>query len=142
MNKVILIGRITKDIDLKYTESNKAVASFTLAIDRTFGEKKETDFINCCIWGKQAENLKKYCGKGSQIAVDGRIQTRNYDDKDGKKVYVTEVVAENIQFLDNKKDNQEVGQDIPQPSQPSQQEEDPFQSFAEQMKITDDDLPF
>lgn len=104
MNKAILVGRITKDIDLRYTNENKAVASFTVAVNR---DKEHSDFINCVTWEKQAENIKKYCAKGSLIAVEGRISTRSYDDKEGKKIYVTEVVTSNVQFL-GKKEGQAI----------------------------------
>jgi single-strand DNA-binding protein len=103
MNKFIGIGRICKDIELAYTQDGKAVAKYTLAIN---GYNDTTDFLNCVTWNKQAENLKKYCGKGSQIAVEGRVSVRNYENKEGKKVYVTEIVTNNIMFLDSKKDGQ------------------------------------
>jgi single-strand DNA-binding protein len=121
MNKTFLIGRITKDIELKYTQSNKSVASFTIAVNKY---PEGADFINCVVWDKQAENLKKYCGKGSLIAVDGRISTRSYDNQEGKRVYVTEVVANSIQFLDTKKE--EIG------IKPEDIESDPFADFGEE----------
>ncbi len=102
MNKVFLIGRLTKDPDLRYTPSNVASATFSLAVNRNFTNQngvREADFINIVMWRKQAETAKKYLTKGSLIAVEGRIQTRNYDGQDGKKVYVTEVVADNFEFL-------------------------------------------
>ena len=102
MNKVVLVGRLTKDMELKYTQKGTAVASFTLAIDRRFKSQtgeKETDFINCVAWDKVGETASKYVGKGSQIGVAGRIQTRSYEAKDGGKRYVTEVVAEEIEFM-------------------------------------------
>ncbi len=106
MNKVFLIGRLVKDPELRYTESNIAVATFSIAVNRNFANQngeRETDFINIVVWRKQAENVKNYLTQGSQVAIDGRIQTRSYEDKDGQKRYVTEVIAENIQFLDTKK---------------------------------------
>ena len=102
MNKVVLVGRLTKDMELKYTAKGTAVASFTLAIDRRFKSQtgeKETDFINCVAWDKVGETASKYVGKGSQIGVAGRIQVRSYEAKDGGKRYVTEVVAEEIEFM-------------------------------------------
>ena len=108
MNKFIGIGRITKDIELAYTQDGKAVAKYTLAIN---GYNDTVDFLNCVTWNKQAENLKKYCGKGSQIAVEGRVSVRNYENKEGKKVYVTEIVTNNIMFLDSKKDGQAPRED-------------------------------
>ncbi len=109
MNKVFLIGRLVRDPELRYTSSNIPVATFSLAVNRNFtgqNGERETDFINIAVWRKQAENLQKYCSKGSQIAIDGRIQVRDYEDQNGQKRYVTEVVAESIQFLDTKKQDQ------------------------------------
>jgi single-strand DNA-binding protein len=105
MNRVTLVGRLTKDPELRYMQSEKAVVNFTLAINRPFTNQngeREADFINIVVWNKQAENAKQYISKGSKVAVCGRIQTRNYDDKDGKRVYITEIIADNIQFLDSK----------------------------------------
>lgn len=108
MNKAILMGRLTKDPELRYTNTNnKAVCSFTLAIDRRFsrqGEEKQTDFIPVVAWEKTGEFCGKYFQKGRQVAIVGRIQTRSYDNNEGKKVYVTEVVAEEAYFADSKKD--------------------------------------
>lgn len=103
MNRVILVGRLTKDPDLRYTPNGVAVATFTLAVNRAFANQqgeREADFINCVIWRKQAENVANYLKKGSLAGVDGRLQTRNYDGQDGKRVYVTEVLAESVQFLE------------------------------------------
>ena len=108
MNKVILIGRLTRDPELRYTSSNIATASFSLAVDRNFTNQngeREADFINIVVWRKQAENCKNYLTKGSQVAIDGRIQTRSYDGQDGQKRYVTEVVADNVQFLGTRANN-------------------------------------
>ena len=105
MNKVLLIGRLTRDPELRYTGSNRAVTQITIAVNRNFTNQngeREADFINVVVWDKAAENLKKYVGKGRMVAVEGRIQTRNYDNNEGKKVYVTEVVAQNVQFLDSR----------------------------------------
>ena len=110
MNKVCLIGRLTKDIELKTTQSNVKVANFTLAVNRRFvkeGQEQTADFINIIAWGKTAEFCDKYFGKGQQIGVSGRIQTRTWDDDQGKKHYVTEVVAEEVDFADGKKTNSE-----------------------------------
>jgi len=107
LNRVILIGRLTKDPELKYTPSGTAVATFTLAVDRMRANangEREADFIPIVVWQKQAENCANYLGKGSLAAVDGRIQVRNYEAKDGTKRYVTEVVAESVRFLDKKGD--------------------------------------
>ena len=97
INTVVLTGRLTKDIELRRTTSGKTCTSFTLAVNRN---KQETDFINCVAWNNLAELLEKYTRKGSQIGVDGRIQTRNYDDRNGKKVYITEVLVNSISFLE------------------------------------------
>ena len=102
MNKCILIGRLTKDPDLRYTQSGTAVATFTLAVDRPFSKEKETDFIPCVVWQKQAENCANYIGKGSLVAVSGRIQVRSYEAKDGGKRWVTEIIAEQVKFLDRR----------------------------------------
>jgi single-strand DNA-binding protein len=104
MNKCILIGRLTKDPDLRYTQSGTAVATFTLAVDRPrrSDSEKETDFIPVVAWGKTAENCANYIGKGSLVAVEGRIQVRTYEAKDGGKRWVTEVVAGAVHFLDKR----------------------------------------
>ena len=139
MNRSVIVGRLTKDVDLRYTQNGKAVGNFVLAVNRPFRNQQtndyDADFINCVAWGKQAENLAQYMKKGSQVGVDGRIQTRTYEDKDGKTVYVTEVVADNIQFLESKKSNN-------QNNEPQQQENNPFESDAEPIDIDDSDLPF
>ncbi|MCH1626771.1 single-stranded DNA-binding protein [Fredinandcohnia quinoae] len=108
MNRVVLVGRLTKDPELRYTPSGVAVATFTLAVNRTFTNQqgdREADFINCVIWRRPAENVANFLKKGSLAGVDGRIQTRNYDGQDGKRVYVTEVVAESVQFLEPRNAN-------------------------------------
>lgn len=103
----MLIGRLTKDIELRYTQSNKACASFSVAINRPYknGEEKQTDFINIVVWEHLAENLNKYTSKGSLLGIEGRLQTRTYEASDGKKRVITEVLASNIQFLDTKREN-------------------------------------
>ena len=102
MNSVSLVGRTTRDPELRYTGTGKAVTSFTLAINRTFSKSDEADFINIVTWEKTAENVANYVKKGHQVAVAGRIQSRTYDDKDGKRVFVTEVVANEVHFLEPK----------------------------------------
>ncbi len=107
LNKIILIGRLTKDVELRYTESGKAVANFTLAVDRPFKKaqgEKEADFIRIVVWGKQAENCANYIGKGRLAAVEGRLHIRSYDGNDGQRKYITEVVAETVEFLDKPKE--------------------------------------
>ena len=116
MNKVQLLGRLTRDVDIKYTQTNNtAVASFSLAVNRRFakeGEERQADFINIVAWGKTAEFCSKYFRKGMQIALVGRIQTRNWEDDQGQKHYVTEVVAEEVYFADSKKESQEPQSDM------------------------------
>lgn len=105
LNRVVLVGRLTKDPELRYTPSGVAVATFTLAVNRTFTNsqgEREADFLNCVIWRKQAENVANFLKKGSLAGVDGRLQSRSYEDQSGKRVYVTEVVAESVQFLEPK----------------------------------------
>ena len=151
MNKVCLVGRLTKDPELRNTTTGRGVCQFSIAVNRTFTNQngqREADFINCVVWDKQAENLAKYMHKGSLISVDGRIQTRNYDDKDGKKVYVTEVLAQNIQFLESKGTSNMVD-NLPEPPMEQENitetvnvEKDPFESFGESIELSDNDLPF
>ncbi len=115
MNNLVLIGRLTKDPELKFTPGNgTAVATFTIAVDRKFSKdgQKEADFIPIVVWGKTAENTANHTCKGKLIAIKGHIQTRNYDAKDGTKRYVTEVIAEEVKFLEwaNSKNNQDFNQ--------------------------------
>lgn len=108
MNVVILIGRLTKDVELRYTQAGKAVATFTLAVDRPFTNQageREADFIPVVVWGKLAEHCANYLGKGRQAAVEGRMQTRFYEDQNGQRRRVTEVVANSVQFLDRAKES-------------------------------------
>lgn len=112
MNRVNLVGRLTADPTLRYTPNGVAVATFTLAVTRRFANAenvREADFINCVAWKKTAENVANYLKKGSKVAVDGRLQTRNYEGQDGRKVYVTEVVAEFVDFLDSPNSNNNNG---------------------------------
>lgn len=111
LNKVILIGRLTKEPELRYTPAGQAVASFTLAVNRPFTSQngeRQADFIPIVVWRKAAENCAQYLGKGSMVAVEGRIQVRNYEGKDGQRRYVTEVIADNVRFLDSRKNGQET----------------------------------
>ena len=161
MNKVVLIGRLTRDPELRYTSSNIPSARFSLAVDRPFTSQsgeRETDFINIVVWRKQAENVKKYITKGSLVAVEGRIQTRNYEDKDGKRVYVTEILANNISFLDSKGTNTSSNDFNSLPEPPREDsvssssnmnnmetvsvDKDPFEAFGDSIEISDNDLPF
>ena len=108
INNVVLVGRLTRDPELKYTASGNATATFSLAVNRNFTNaegEREADFINCVIWRKPAETLANYAHKGTLLGVTGRIQTRNYENQQGQRVYVTEVVAENFQLLESKNSN-------------------------------------
>lgn len=120
MNKVILIGRLTKDVELRYTQTNNtAVASFSLAVNRKFvkpGEERQADFFNIIAWNKLVENISKYLFKGNQVAISGRLETRSWDDPNGQKHYVTEVIAEEIDFIGSKnKQNNEAILNSPTP---------------------------
>ncbi|MFC6169461.1 single-stranded DNA-binding protein [Loigolactobacillus jiayinensis] len=105
INRVVLIGRLTRDAELRYTSGGAAVASFTLAVNRQFTNRngeREADFINCVMWRKSAENFTNFTHKGSLVGIEGRIQTRNYDNAEGQRVYVTEVVADNFSLLESR----------------------------------------
>ena len=142
MNSICLVGRLTKDVDLRYTPSNVAVATFTLAVNRTFKNEngdREADFINCVMWRQQAENLANWTKKGALIGITGRIQTRNYDNQQGQRVYVTEVVAETFQLLESRNSQ---GQQNNQ-GQPRQQAPDFSRTESTNpLDISDDMLPF
>ena len=153
MNKVFLIGRLSRDPELRHTSSGMAVCQINVAISRRTGAGRdpETDFINVVVWDKQAENVSKYLAKGRQVAVEGRIQTRSYDNNEGKKTYVTEVVANNVEFLGSASDNnraQSMSEENPFDSMPVDEpagasiDNDPFASFGEKVEISDNDLPF
>lgn len=140
LNDVSLVGRLTKNAELKYTPSNQAVATFTLAVNRNFKSQngeREADFINCVIWRQQAENLANWAKKGALIGITGRIQTRNYENQQGQRVYVTEVVVEQFQLLESQK---ERGTQSQGNSQPDFGRNEQMQSNP--MDISDDDLPF
>ncbi|MFN6652288.1 single-stranded DNA-binding protein [Enterococcus gallinarum] len=155
INNLTLVGRLTKDPDLKYTGSGTAVATFTLAVNRNFTNQsgeREADFINCVIWRKPAETLANYAKKGVLIGVTGRIQTRSYDNQQGQKVYVTEVIADNFQLLESKKadssqNTQGSGVSNSQTNNYTRNQQntnsataDPFGNSS--IDISDDDLPF
>ena len=137
INNTVLVGRMVRDAELKYTPNNQAVATFTLAVNRNFKSQngeREADFINCVIWRQQAENLANWAKKGALIGITGRIRTRNYENQQGQRVYVTEVVADSFQLLEfNKQNNQDHSQRQSQPD---------FSRQAEPMNILDSDLPF
>ena len=146
MNRVVLIGRLTRDPELRYTSSNIASATFSLAVNRPFQNQNgvtEADFINVVVWRKQAETAKKYLTKGSLIGVEGRIQTRNYDGADGKKVYVTEVVADRFEFLETKgqrgaNTDIEFRDDAPT----TNVSDEPYIDFGDTIELSDDDIAF
>ena len=175
MNKVILIGRITKDPELRNTPTGVPVVSFTIAVNRTYQDKngeRQADFINCIAWRNQAENLARYIRKGGLIAVDGSIQTRSYDDQNGVRRFVTEVMVNQVTFLESKKDNDNEFGDFNQTysnnyqsnnynnsnyqsmnypnqnnygkpnNQAPQKEENPFDDIDNAFDISSDDLPF
>ena len=144
MNQTCLIGRLTKDVELKYTPANQAVATFTLAVNRTFKNangERETDFINCVIWRQSAENFAKLAKKGNLIGITGRIQTRNYENAQGQRVYITEVIAENFQMLESRNQQQGQQQTQQQATQQQVKQPDPFSGGAP-MDLNDDSLPF
>lgn len=166
LNSVCLVGRLTRDPELKYTGNNTAVASFNLAVNRNFKDangERETDFINCVIWRQQAENLANWAKKGALIGITGRIQTRSYENQQGQRVYVTEVVAENFQMLESRAAREgsnatqgntsgAFGNDIsysgpyrqqaPQQQGPNFARESGTYGNANPMDISDDLLPF
>ncbi|MCA0980209.1 single-stranded DNA-binding protein [Exiguobacterium aestuarii] len=145
INRVVLVGRLTRDPEMRYTQSGIAVARFTLACDRPFGGqdgKKETDFIDCTVWRKQAENVAQYLKKGNMAGVDGRLQISSYEGQDGQKRQRAEVVADSVRFLELKGQGKSSA-----PSQPRQETpqsnftNDPF-SGGGKIDLSDDDLPF
>ena len=153
INSVNLVGRLTRDVELRVSQSNVTVATFTLAVNRSFKSangEREADFINCVAFKKTAEILNQYAGKGSQIGVTGSIQTRNYENKDGQRVYVTEVIANNIALLDSKGSNNasdgQQSQARPNTNQAQQTrsqapDENPFANSKGPVDISSD-LPF
>lgn len=166
INNVVLVGRMTRDAELKYTGNNIAVATFSLAVNRNFKDangERETDFINCVIWRQQAENLANWAKKGALIGITGRIQTRSYENQQGLRVYVTEVVAENFQMLESRaaregsnatqgntsgafgNDNgyaAPYGQQAPQQQGPNFARDNSPYGNSNPMDISDDMLPF
>ncbi|MCL6597718.1 single-stranded DNA-binding protein [Alicyclobacillus macrosporangiidus] len=157
LNRVVLIGRLTQDPELRYTNSGTAVASFGLAVDRprpNQAGERETDFINIVVWQKQAELCAQYLHKGRLAAVDGRLQIRTYENRDGQKVRVAEVVAETVRFLDRGDQSASAGQAAPaaRPAPAAAPdprrapaprfEDDPFADDSQMIDISDDDLPF
>ena len=172
INRVVLVGRLTRDPELRTTGSGISVATFTLAVDRQFTNsqgERGADFISCVIWRKSAENFCNFTSKGSLVGIDGRIQTRSYDNKDGQRVYVTEVVVDNFAVLDSRKDREARGQNggytpnignagatstnnfqnnggsqntTQNTNNQSNNAQDPFAGSGDPIDISDDDLPF
>lgn len=141
INRVILVGRLTKDPEYRQTQSGVSTATFTLAVNRTFKNKngeREADFINVVVFRNQAQNVSKYLSKGSLVGVDGRMQSRSYENKEGQRVFVTEVVADNVQFLEPKNSNQQNGQ----PQQQRGQAPAGNNPFANGTDIENSELPF
>ena len=139
MNKVILVGRLTSKPELRYTPSNIACSRFTIAVNRNYTNeegKREADFINVLSWRKQAETICKYFDKGSQIAVEGRLQSGSYNDKEGNKRYTVEVALDNFEFVESKK-QEESKEEV---KETQKEETDPFAEFGEQISVDDNFL--
>ena len=135
MNRVELIGNITKDLELRTTSNGVSVSKFSIAVNQGYGEEQKTDFLNCIAWRKQAENLCKYCDKGSKIAIEGKLQSYSYEDGNGNKKYGMQVIADNITFLDNKK-SKDSAKNV------TEEKEDPFKDFASEVELEDNDIPW
>ena len=159
MNKVILMGRLTRDPETRYTQTNNTlVSSFSLAVNRRFvrqGEERQADFVNIVAWSKLGEFCSKYFKKGQQVGVIGRIQTRTYDDNNGQKRYITEVVADNVEFLGSKNSSSNINSNNNTNKEPSPYDfgpapepkgtdldSNPFADFGANIEISDDELPF
>jgi single-strand DNA-binding protein len=167
INRAVLIGRLTRDAELRYTQGGTAVAQFTLAVNRSFTNQngeREADFINCVIWRKPAENFSKFTHKGSQVGIEGRIQTRHYENTEGRRIYLTEVIVDNFSLLEKKSDsdnsqpdsqqtpsrqqssskkaNARDKQQAPSRTATSNPQNDPFAANGDKIDISDDDLPF
>lgn len=165
INRAVLTGRLTKDAELRTTQNGLSVAAFTLAVNRHSKTKGDADFINCVIWRKAAENFCNFTSKGSLVGIDGRIQTRNYENQNGQKVYVTEIVVDSFSLLESKKDrlannnssadnnngansnnngfsNTTTGTNYTDSNSNQSQAPDPFAESGDSIDITDDDLPF
>lgn len=156
INRVVLVGRLTKDIEIRMTQSGTKIGNFTLAVQRNKagnGGQVEADFVRCLAFNKTAENMERYTHKGSQVAIEGRIQTGSYTDRDGKKVYTTDVACETVQFLDPKEStsnsyaNNYQNPQTPPPFSASMTRNNPFMDEPEEeydtgLDIDSDDLPF
>ena len=151
INRVVLVGRITKEVALRKTQSGRSVASFTIACNRRFQSpngEREADFINCVAWGQTADYMAQYITKGTLIGVEGRIQTRNYDDANGRRVYVTEVVCDSVQRLESRNSSEQRSNSVSQQSAPIQDsyfaDAPSYDDFnvGPSLDISSDDLPF
>ncbi|EHM61587.1 TPA: single-stranded DNA-binding protein [Staphylococcus aureus] len=155
LNRTVLVGRLTKDPEYRTTLNGVSVTTFTIAVNRTFTNaqgEREADFINCVTFRKQAENVNNYLSKGSLAGVDGRLQSRSYENKDGQRVFVTEVAADSVQFLEPKNSNdtqQDLYQQQVQQTRGQSQysnnkpvKDNPFANANDPIEIDDDDLPF
>ncbi|HDA1970265.1 TPA: single-stranded DNA-binding protein, partial [Staphylococcus aureus] len=153
--RVVLVGRLTKDPEYRTTPSGVSVATFTLAVNRTFTNaqgEREADFVNCVVFRRQADNVNNYLSKGSLAGVDGRLQSRNYENQEGRRVFVTEVVCDSVQFLEPKNTNdsqQDLYQQQVQQTRGQSQysnnkpvKDNPFANANDPIEIDDDDLPF
>ncbi|MCG1090167.1 single-stranded DNA-binding protein [Staphylococcus epidermidis] len=141
LNRVVLVGRLTKDPEFRTTPNGVEVATFTLAVNRTFTNaqgEREADFINVVVFRKQAKNVNDYLSKGSLAGVDGRVQSRNYENNEGRRVFVTEVVADSVQFLDTKGNNQQNNQ----PQKQQEQTTTKNNPFANGTDMDSSELPF
>lgn len=141
INRAILVGRLTKNPELRHTSNDIAVTTFTLAVNRPFKNQQgenDVDFIQCVVWRRQAENVAQYVSKGSLVGVDGRIQSRSYDDQDGNRRFITEIVADSVQFLEPKGSNPTSREAPPKREAPQKEKEEDLDSID----IAEDDLPF
>lgn len=150
INRVVLVGRMTRDPELRRTPSGAAVTSFSLAVNRTFTSangERQADFINCVVWNKTAENVERYCAKGSLVGVEGRIQTRQYDAQDGSKRTVVEVVCDSVQFLETRSAREKAQPQIDTTNQSFYNVESndfgsDFDNVSNAFDIMDDDIQF
>ena len=153
INRVVLVGRMTRDPEIRTTNTGASVTSFTLALNRNYNsaDGQQADYINCVVWNKAAENVAKYCFKGSLVGVEGRLRSRSYDNSQGQKVYVTEVVCDSVQFLESK--NARTQQQAPQMTQPQSSQpdfnnmqavdlENEFDQNVYSFNIMEDDIQF
>ncbi|EGQ3311325.1 TPA: single-stranded DNA-binding protein [Staphylococcus pseudintermedius] len=144
INRVVLVGRLTKDPEFRTTQSGVEVATFTLAVNRNYKNKngeQQADFINCIVFRKQAENVNNYLNKGNLAGVDGRLQSRSYENQEGRRIFVTEVICDSVQFLESKNNNQSNNQSQQQRGQAPAQDNS-FTNANNPIDIDDEDLPF